>query len=188
MAKLLALEWGLREARVAVARTQGGSIVVEHAFGVDLGPRDPGQTFSDDTIGGKLAPALASRGIGRTETLVAVGRASIELRQLALPPCPLEELPDLVRFQALRQFTTIGEDWPIDFVYLDTAEDNTFSVSRCDLAGHGLADQLHLPIGGHFHTQAYGAACVLCRVAIASTRSRCPAALSHDGRSVGRRS
>ncbi|MCB9938250.1 MAG: hypothetical protein H6823_08410 [Planctomycetaceae bacterium] len=128
MAKLLALEWGLREARVAVARTQGGSIVVEHAFGVDLGPRDPGQTFSDDTIGGKLAQALASRGIGRTETLVAVGRASIELRQLALPPCPLEELPDLVRFQALRQFTTIGEDWPIDFVYLDTAEDNTFSV------------------------------------------------------------
>lgn len=128
MARLLALEWGLREARVAVARTQAGGIVVEHAFAVDLGSRDPGQTFSDETVGGKLAEALAARGLGRTETLVALGRASIELRQLTLPPSPLEELPDLVRFQALRQFTTIGEDWPIDFVYLDTAEDETFSV------------------------------------------------------------
>ncbi|MCA9118900.1 MAG: hypothetical protein H6822_16435 [Planctomycetaceae bacterium] len=128
MAKLLALEWGQREARIAVARTQGASIVVEHAFGVDLGPRDPGQTFSDESIASKLAAALASRGVGRAEVLVAVGRANIELRQLALPPSPLEELPDLVRFQALRQFTTIGEDWPIDFVYLDTSEDNTFSV------------------------------------------------------------
>jgi Tfp pilus assembly PilM family ATPase len=128
MARLLALEWGLREARVAVARTQGGGVVVEHAFAVDLGPRDAGQTFSDETVGAKVAQALAARGIGRAETLVAVGRANIELRQLTLPPSPLEELPDLVRFQALRQFTTIGEDWPIDFVYLDTSEDETFSV------------------------------------------------------------
>jgi len=128
MARLLALEWGVREARVAVARTQGGGIVVEHAFAVDLGLRDPGQTFSDETIAGKLAAALAARGLGRTETLVAVGRASIELRQLTLPPAPLEELPDLVRYQALRQFTTIGEDWPIDYVSLDTSEDGMFSV------------------------------------------------------------
>ncbi len=128
MARLLALEWGTREARVAVARTQGGGIVVEHAFAVDLGPRDPGQTLTEETVGGRLAEALATRGIGRAETLVAVGRASIELRQLTLPPSPLEELPDLVRFQALRQFTTIGEDWPIDFVHLDTSEENTFSV------------------------------------------------------------
>lgn len=128
MARLLALEWGLREARVAVARTQGGGLVVEHAFAVDLGARDPGQTFSDESIAGKLAEALAARGIGRSETLVAVGRASIELRQLTLPPSPFEELPDLVRFQALREFTTIGEDWPIDFVHLETSEDDTFSV------------------------------------------------------------
>ncbi|MEX0818153.1 MAG: hypothetical protein WD070_01130 [Pirellulaceae bacterium] len=128
MARLLALEWGSREARVAVARTRGDDIVVEHAFAVDFGPREPGQPLADQTIADKLSKALAARGLGRTETLVALGRASIELRQLTLPPSPLEELPDLVRFQALRQFTTIGEDWPIDFVHLDTAEDETFSV------------------------------------------------------------
>ncbi|MDA1051622.1 MAG: hypothetical protein O3C40_14230 [Planctomycetota bacterium] len=128
MAKLLALEWGLREARVAVARTHGDDIVVEQAFAVDLGPRDPGQTFSDETVADKLAKALVARGLGRTETLVAVGRASIELRQLTLPPSPPEELPDLVRFQAMREFTTIGDDWAIDFVRLDTADDDMLSV------------------------------------------------------------
>ena len=82
MAKLLALEWGLREARVAVARTHGDDIVVEQAFAVDLGPRDPGQTFSDETVADKLAKALVARGLGRTETLVAVGRA----RRVVLDP------------------------------------------------------------------------------------------------------
>lgn len=128
MAKLLALEWGPREARVAVARTRGDSVIVEHAFAVDLGTRDPGKTFSDETINEKLAEALASRGIGRCETLVAVGRASIELRQLTLPPSPPEELPDLVRFQSMREFTTIGDDWALDFVQLDTSEDESLSV------------------------------------------------------------
>jgi Tfp pilus assembly PilM family ATPase len=128
MPRLLAVEWDLREARVAVGRTRGEGLAVEHAFAVDLGPRDPGQTFADVNVGQKVASALAARNVGRAETLVAVGRASIELRQLTLPPSPLEELPDLVRFQALREFTTIGEDWPLDFVHLDTSEDHTLNV------------------------------------------------------------
>jgi Tfp pilus assembly PilM family ATPase len=128
MARLLAFEWGLAEARVAVARTRGDGIVVEHAFAVDLGPRDPGETFSDKTVGDQLAKALAKRGLGRIDALVAVGRASIELRQLSLPPAPIEELPDLVRFQALQQFTTIGEDWAIDFVQLGTSDDESLEV------------------------------------------------------------
>ena len=128
MPRLLAIEWDLREARIAVARTRGSDVVLEHAFAVDLGPRDPGQTFADVNVGTIVAAALAARNVGRAETLVAVGRASIELRQLTLPTCPLEELPDMVRFQAMREFTTLGEDWPLDFVHLGTSEDEGFSV------------------------------------------------------------
>ncbi len=128
MARLLALEWGLREARVVVARTRGDEVVIEHAFAIDLGLRDPGQTFADESVGSKIAAELNARKLGRIETLVAVGRASIELRQLTLPPSPPEELPDLVRFQALRQFTTIGEEWLIDFVPLDSGEEESTSV------------------------------------------------------------
>ncbi|MBP88262.1 MAG: hypothetical protein CMJ64_16350 [Planctomycetaceae bacterium] len=128
MPRLLAIEWDLREARIAVANTRGKDVVVEHAFVIDLGPRDPGQTFADVNVGEKVAAALAARNVGRAETLVAVGRASIELRQLTLPTCPLEELPDMVRFQAMREFTTLGEDWPLDFVHLGASEDDGFNV------------------------------------------------------------
>ena len=128
MARLLALEWDAREARVAVARVRGREAVIEHAFAVDLGPRDPGQTFADRNVGEQIAAALAARNVGRCDTLVAVGRASIELRQLSLPPSPEEELPDLVRFQAMRQFTGIGEDWPLDFVRVDVGESESLNV------------------------------------------------------------
>ncbi len=70
-------------------------------------------------VGRQIAAALAARGIRRIDTLVAIGRASIELRQLTLPPAPDEELPEMVRFQALREFNALQEDWPLDFIPID---------------------------------------------------------------------
>ena len=122
MSQYLALEWDTKEARVAVARTRGRDVTIEHAFTIELGDHD------SVSAGEKIAAALHQRSIGRVETLVAVGRTSIELRQLSLPPSPPDEMPELVRFQALRQFTTIGEDWPLDFVPLDTESAESASV------------------------------------------------------------
>jgi Tfp pilus assembly protein PilN len=39
---------------------------------------------------------------------------------LSLPPAPDDELPDLTRFQAQSEFNTLGEDWPLDFLPLDS--------------------------------------------------------------------
>jgi Tfp pilus assembly PilM family ATPase len=128
MPQLLALEWDAREARVAVGRTRGREVVVEHAFAVDLLPRDGAQDVADVNVGERIASALAARSIGRCDTLVAVGRTNIELRRLSIPPAPPDELPDMVRFQALRQFTGIGDDWPLDFVPLESSEPDTLNV------------------------------------------------------------
>ena len=106
MARLLALEWDVKEARVAVARPRSGGMVVEQAFVVPL-PQKDGAAASEAEVGAALGKALAERGLSRMEALVAVGRANIELRFLTTPPAPEDELPDLVRFQALRQFTTL---------------------------------------------------------------------------------
>jgi len=38
---------------------------------------------------------------------------------MSVPPVSDEELPDLVRFQALREFTHVNEDWLIDYLLLD---------------------------------------------------------------------
>jgi Tfp pilus assembly PilM family ATPase len=134
MAKLLALEWDGREARIAVARTRGKEAVLEHAFAVDLAPRDGGEGAAEVNVGERIAAALAARRIGRCETLVAVGRTSIELRRLSLPPAPPEELPDMVRFQAMRDFAGLGEDWPLDFVPLDDAPADNAGASASVLA------------------------------------------------------
>jgi Tfp pilus assembly PilM family ATPase len=128
MSRLLAIEWDGYEARVAVARKRGGDVVVDHAFCVALSPRDPGQTVAEVNVGERIAAALAARQIGRVETLVSVGRASIELRLLTLPPADDDELPDMVRFQAMRQFSTLGDDWPVDYVPVGSTTDGGHSV------------------------------------------------------------
>lgn len=119
MANILALEWDNHEARIAVARRRGRDVIVDHAFSVDLSPGDAGQARAEVNVGERIAAALAARRIGPSDALVAVGRSGIELRLLSLPPAPDEELPELVRFQAVRQFSALGDDWPLDFFPVD---------------------------------------------------------------------
>ena len=126
MAKLLAFEWDAREARVAVGHPRGHDLVLDDAFAVPLGDRDAPSDADD--VGERVAAALRARNIGRGEVLVGIGRANIELKQMALPPSPDDELPDLVRFQAMRQFTTISSDWPLDFIPLKSDDNGGVNV------------------------------------------------------------
>ncbi|NQT40001.1 MAG: hypothetical protein HQ581_21080 [Planctomycetes bacterium] len=130
MPKLLALEWNEREVRAALAVSRAGRVTIEQAFSVPLhwnSAEGNGDGIEPDP-GPQVAAALAERGIGRVDTIVAVGRTDVELRQLALPPMPEEELPEAVRFQALRQFNALGEDWPLDFVLIDEQADGPRNV------------------------------------------------------------
>ncbi|HTN76630.1 MAG TPA: hypothetical protein VL096_15325 [Pirellulaceae bacterium] len=138
MALFLALEWDGNEARVALARKRGHEAVIEDAFTIELEPREAGQTFAAPSVGARVAAALAARNVGRVDTLVAVGRKDIELRVLSVPPAPPEELPEVVRFQALRQFTTLGEDWPLDYVSLGVATETPTSVLAAALSPENI--------------------------------------------------
>jgi Tfp pilus assembly PilM family ATPase len=127
MSRLLALEWDAKEARIVVGRKRIGGITVEQAFTAPLPQREEGST-ADADIGGAIAKALAQHGLARVDTLVAVGRSNIELKFLSTPPVPPEELPDLVRFQAVKQFTTLADDWPLDFVPVSPNADGGTNV------------------------------------------------------------
>jgi len=129
MPRLFAIEWDAAQARVAAGRTRaGGGLILEQAFTVELPQAGAGTELSAKEIGTRIGQALTERGLARGEALVAVGRTSIELRFLTLPPMPPEELPDSVRLQAVRQFSTLGEDWPLDFVPLDANKDGGSNV------------------------------------------------------------
>jgi Tfp pilus assembly PilM family ATPase len=134
MSRLIALEWDAKEARVAIGHTRGGGgVTIDQVFVVPLPQREEGST-AEPVIGGVLAKALADHGVSRSEAIVAVGRANIELRFLSTPPVPEEELPDVVRFQAVRQFTTLADDWPLDFVPLGPNADGGMNVLAAAIA------------------------------------------------------
>lgn len=134
MARLIALEWNDTEARVAVANRRGQRVALEHAFAVSLQPSQPAADAPPVDVGQRLAAALAARRLGKADVLVAVGRTNVELRQLALPPAPDEELPDMVRFQAMREFNALGDDWPLDFLPIDDAPDQPRTVLAAAIA------------------------------------------------------
>lgn len=128
MPQLLAIEWDSSEARLAVAQRHGRRVVIEHAFSVELGPRQTGKKETAPDIGARLSAALASRGIRQVQTLAAVGRTSIELKLMSLPPAPDEELPDIVRFQAQRDFSSLGADCVVDYIPLSGDEQSPHAV------------------------------------------------------------
>src|SRR5262245_8735525 len=141
MSNLIALEWDDAEARVAVADSRRGSVVLEQAFSVALpkdktSPEASGATgtisisgaYDLGAIGRRINDALTARGIRRVRTLVGVGRANIELKNLTLPPAPPDELPELVRFQAEREFNTLSDEWPLDFLPIPGDEGEAITV------------------------------------------------------------
>jgi Tfp pilus assembly PilM family ATPase len=138
MSRLVAIEWDAKEARVVIGRKRAAGVAVDQAFAVPL-PQGEEIAGGEADVGAVLAKALAEHGVARTEAMVAVGRASIELRFLSTPPVPDEELPDVVRFQAMRQFTTLGEDWPLDFVPLAPNADGGMNVLAAAIAPDLLA-------------------------------------------------
>ena len=134
MPRLLALEWSETEARFAVASSHADQVTIERAFAVNMRPEAPGAEPVPADVGARIAAALAEHKVGRIDTLVAIGRSNIELRQLTLPPAPDEELPDIVRFTAMREFNALDEDWPLDFLPIDDVPDQPRSVLAAAIA------------------------------------------------------
>jgi Tfp pilus assembly PilM family ATPase len=134
MSQLLALEWNSHEIRVAAASARGSRIVIEHAFLIPWNEDGSEADELEQRVGQRIAKELDARGIGRPPALVAVGRGSIELRQLQLPPAPDEELPDMVRFQAAREFNELDEHWLLDFVPIGEGADGPRTVLAMAIA------------------------------------------------------
>jgi Tfp pilus assembly PilM family ATPase len=152
MPQLVALEWDSREIRLMVASGRGRQVVIEQAFAVPFesdGAEDAlnAQGDSPDTkigivperIGRQIAAELQARGLAAADAVVAVGRNSIELRQLQLPPATDEDLPELVRFQAMREFNELDDAWRLDFVPIEGDANTSRTVLATAIAPSVLA-------------------------------------------------
>ena len=133
MPNLFALQWDSHEICLMVASGRGRQVVIEQAFVIPCQP-DASAADAAEPIGRRIAAELDARGLGRGEAVVAVGRSSIELRQLQLPPAPDEDLPDMVRFQATREFNELDDKWLLDFVPIDGSADTPRTVLATAIA------------------------------------------------------
>jgi len=114
MVEKLAIDWDQTELRLVAAQCSGTNINITDAAVIPI---------ENDNVIETLRKTIEQRGLEKMETLVAIGRGKAELRELQLPPVPDEELPDMVRFQAIRSFASAGESATIDFLVTKRTND-----------------------------------------------------------------
>ena len=132
MTRKIAIDWDETEIRLVAAQVSGNSVKVSEAALIAV---------EDGNVMETLRKAIALRGLERTETLVAIGRGKAELRELQLPPVPADELPDMVRFQAIRSFATAGDSATVD--YLVTGQDDSGTSMIAAAVGPAKLSEIH---------------------------------------------
>ncbi len=126
MANLIAIDWDSHELRAVTGRSSSGGLTVTDTATMPLeGGDDP------TVVSAALTELLGKLSINKNKykLLVAIGRGKAELRQLTLPPVPENELPGMVRFQALQSFSTAGDNVAVDFLPIETSESSTSVIA-----------------------------------------------------------
>ncbi|MGB0595556.1 MAG: hypothetical protein ACPGLY_02510 [Rubripirellula sp.] len=142
MAKKIAIDWDEGELRLVAAQCSGRSVKVTDAAVIPV---------TEAGIQATLKSAITSRGLQETPALVAIGRGQAELRELQLPPVPDDELPEMVRFQAIRSFASAGENATVDYLVTNRKEDGVEMIAAAVTPAslkeiHALGEQADVPI------------------------------------------
>jgi hypothetical protein len=77
---------------------------------------------------------------GKVTTLVGVGRDNVQMQLLSLPPAPADELPELVRFQADRDFTALGNEAALDYIPISGDSQSPNQVLAVALNSTGVVE------------------------------------------------
>lgn len=147
MPNWLSITWEDDRLLVLAARTQGKSATFEHigvfkiSMNEDAGVRTGDSSAQLAAIGSgttrlpssslkkQLAEFIREHKLAKSETILLLSRSDVEVRPLVFPPVPADELPDLVRFQASKEFNAYDVDSPLDY-FITNKLDN---VSRSTL-------------------------------------------------------
>ena len=115
MATWVAITWENDRLLFLSASASGKTVTFEYAAALD----DPN----------KLGELISQYRLAKAETIVLLNRSDVEVRPLVFPPVPLDELPDLIKFQASKEFNHYEFNAPVDFFVTSKLE----NVSRSTL-------------------------------------------------------
>ncbi|TWT66379.1 type IV pilus biogenesis protein PilM [Allorhodopirellula solitaria] len=115
----IALDWDDEQVRMVAADRSARGIRIRAAAVAPIG---------EDGLQATLTELTRQYSLEKSDALVAVGRDRAELRQMRFPPVPTDELPDMVRFQAIRQFASAGDSATIDFITTHTDDEGIDAI------------------------------------------------------------
>jgi hypothetical protein len=139
MSQVLAIDWDRHEARALLLTTGPTGTTVSGAWAVSLATADMAG-LSGKQIGARLAAAISGQASGKVTTIVGAGRDNVQMKLLSLPPAPPEELPEMVRFQAEREFTALGSEATLDFIPITGDAQTPHQVLAVALSEAGMAE------------------------------------------------
>lgn len=112
MPRVIVIHWESGTLRATVVHPTSGRAEVEAVVTVPCNGGD------DDAVGRKLAEGLEHFSPSRSRVVVSVGRQALVWQHLSLPPCPDEDLPDLVRMQSDYNHSSSDDPTGLDFLPL----------------------------------------------------------------------
>jgi len=115
MATWVAITWEHDRLLFLSASATGRAVTFEYAAVLD----DPK----------KLGEIIAQYRLAKADTIVLLNRSDVEVRPMVFPPVPMDELPDLIKFQASKEFNHYDINAPVDFFVTSKLE----NVSRSTL-------------------------------------------------------
>ena len=118
MSQVIVIRWEPGTLRAMVVCVQSARAELLGEFSVAWDPTD---NDANNNTGRQLAEALAPFTPSRSTVVVAVAREILDWQHLTLPPCPDEDLPDLVRLQA--DYSPMNPDDPTGLDYLPLVGD-----------------------------------------------------------------
>ena len=143
MPRILAIDWDRHEVRGLLLATGATGTSVTGAWAASLSTIDP-SGLNAKQIGARLAAAMPGPITGNITTIVAAGRDYVQMKLLSLPPAPADELPDMVRFQAEREFTALTSEAALDFIPLAGDAQTPHQVLAVALNPAGMAEAREL--------------------------------------------
>jgi Tfp pilus assembly PilM family ATPase len=139
MPRIFAIDWDRHEVRGLLLQSGPTGTSITGAWAASLDAAE-GVSPTANQVGAALATAMGQRMVGKATTIIGVGRDHVQMKLLALPPAPADELPDMVRFQAEREFTTLGSDAALDFISLAGDAQTQHQVLAVALSPAGLGE------------------------------------------------
>jgi len=133
MAHVIVIHWDKNTLRAVVARRRVAHLEVDTVIAIPLEG-----TGNAESTGQQLKKALAPHRPSRAKIVLAISRHLLTWQHLDLPPCPAEDLPNLVSMQAGFDTTRTGEPIGFDFLPLSGDDQTAHQVLAISLQAEEL--------------------------------------------------